>query len=82
MKTYYNWWLIKGILGLILTSAGVFLILEAIIFRNSGVRTIEWGAATIVALVVFNSGLGFFGSSILSRMRYERAKRREASNKS
>jgi uncharacterized integral membrane protein len=78
MKKYYLEWLIKAPLGLILVGAGVCMITEAAFFKHSGARQIEWVTAGTVSLVVFNAGLCVFGSSILSRVRYERAKSKES----
>jgi hypothetical protein len=82
MKKYYLGWLIKAPLGLILVGAGACMITEAAFFKHSGARTIEWMAAGTGALVVFNAGLCVFGSSILSRVRYERSKSKESRGRS
>ena len=74
MSKYYLGWLIKAPLGLILVGAGICMITEAAFFKHSGARDIEWIFAGTVSLVVFNAGLCIFGSSVLSRVRYERAK--------
>ena len=78
MKKYYLGWLIKAPLGLILVGAGVCMTTEAAFFKHSGARDIEWIFAGTASLVVFNAGLCVFGSSILSRVRYERAKSKGA----
>lgn len=78
MKKHYLAWLIKAPLGLILVGAGACMITEAAFFKHSGVRQIEWITAGTVALIVFNAGFCIFGSAILSRVRYERAKSKES----
>lgn len=74
MRKYYLGWLIKAPLGLILVGAGVCMTTEAAFFKHSGAHDIEWIFAGTISLVVFNAGLCVFGSSILSRVRYERSK--------
>jgi hypothetical protein len=77
MKNHYCAWLIKAPLGLILVGAGICMIVESAFFKHSGARSIEWIAAGTASLVVFNAGLCVFGSSIISKIRYERAKSKE-----
>ena len=81
MKKDYLGWLIKAPLGLILVGAGICMIVEAAFFKHSGAPPVEWIAAGTVSLVVFNAGLCVFGSSILSRVRYERTKSDEATGR-
>jgi hypothetical protein len=78
MKKHYSAWLIKAPLGLILVGAGICMIVESAFFKHSGARDIEWIAAGTASLVVFNAGLCVFGSSIVSRVRYERSKSKES----
>jgi hypothetical protein len=78
MKKHYLGWLIKAPLGLILVGAGVCMITESAFFKHAGARQVEWVTAGTVSLVVFNAGLCVFGSSIVSRIRYERAKSKES----
>lgn len=67
-----RYWLIQAPLGLILIGAGMSLAIEVGTWKAAGATTPTWVLWGTFALVLFNSGLCFFGDSILHRIRYER----------
>ena len=77
-KDYYQRWLIRAPLGLVLVGFGACLIAEAAMDKFEGLPTGHWVTYGTIALVVFYSGLSIFGDAVLQRCRYERAKEKEA----
>ena len=75
IKQYYQRWLLRAPVGLVLVGLGLSLAIEAGFYKHSGAVTWQWVGYGTLALVVFNSGLCIFGDSILQRMRYENARR-------
>lgn len=71
-KHYRNWFIFAP-LGLATAGFGLCLVAEAATLKASGAGWLEWVPFGTVALVVFNTGLSFFGRAVLERIRYERA---------
>ena len=57
------WWRHGG-LGCLLIGAGLLVILDASAQRIAGEAWWLWGLEGTLGLVIFMSGLGFFGSSV------------------
>lgn len=71
---HYRSWLIKAPLGLATIGFGACLVAEAAMRKFSGAATFTWVVYGTIALVVLNTGLCIFGSSIIHRVHYERGK--------
>ncbi len=69
---HYRNWLIQAPLGLVLVGLGACLIAESAMLKANGIAWTLWVPAGTLSLVVFNTGLCFFGNAILERIRYER----------
>ncbi len=67
---HYKRWLIFAPVGLVLTGFGLCLVAEAAILKFKGAPTLDWVLYGTIALVVFNSGLSFFGTAVVERIRY------------
>jgi hypothetical protein len=70
MKRYYKRWMIFAPLGLVLTGFGLCLVADAALLKYAGGETWNWVMYGTLALIVFNSGLSFFGQAVIERIRY------------
>lgn len=69
-------WLIYSISGLLLSGFGLSLTGEAIIDKIQNPDSFSWIYSGTVALIVFHSGLCFFGQGILYKAQSMRQKNR------
>lgn len=65
-------WLIFAPVGLVLVGAGLSMAIDAGFYRMSGAATLNWIAYGTAALIVFNSGLSFFGQAIIEKIKHDR----------
>ncbi len=72
--TLYKRWQVFAPLGLALCGFGLCLLTEASHLMHSGAPTIRWVSFGTISLVVFNSGLAFFGEAVKCRALYEMRK--------
>ncbi|MFY0674481.1 MAG: hypothetical protein JXQ87_13855 [Bacteroidia bacterium] len=72
MKNHYKLWLIFCISGLILLSAGLSLFGEALAIKLDETDTRSWFWWGTGALVVFNTGVSFFGKGVIHKVYHER----------
>lgn len=79
-QRYYRRWLYRAPIGLATVGFGACLIAEAAMQKYAGADGWIWVSYGTVALVVFNTGLSFFGDAVLNRTRYERLLEREQKN--
>ena len=61
-------WLIQSVSGLIISSMGLCMVVEAGILKFQEVSTLKWVGAGTLALVVFNAGLCLLIDSLRFRM--------------
>ncbi len=61
-------WLLLATLGLTLIGMGLCLVIDAAFYRASGAAALYWVAYGTGALIVFNSGVSFFGQAVIERM--------------
>ena len=62
-------WLIFSALGLALTGMGLSMSIDAGMLKHSGAQTERWVLYGTFALVVFNSGLSFFGQAVIEKVK-------------
>jgi hypothetical protein len=65
---YHKRWLVQAVSGLLLTSAGLCMTIEAGFLKSDGVSLLEWILAGTVSLIVFNAGLCLLIDSLRFRM--------------
>lgn len=70
----YKRWQVFAPLGLALCGFGLCLVSEASHLMHSGAPTFSWVMFGTLSLVVFNSGLAFFGEAVKCRALYEMRK--------
>ncbi|MEO1254000.1 MAG: hypothetical protein AAFY41_03805 [Bacteroidota bacterium] len=75
MSSYQKWKLFAP-LGLVLVGMGLCFAIESAYLKWNGEPTITWVLFGTGSLVVFNSGLCFFGSAIIERIKYLKEKKR------
>ena len=63
-QSFRTLWLRHGGLGCLLIGAGLSVTLDASAQRIAGEACWLWGFEGTLGLVIFMSGLGFFGSSV------------------
>lgn len=73
-KNYYRRWLLQAALGLVVSSTGLCLVVEAGIWKSQGATTWQWVVAGTFALVVFNAGLCILIDSLRFRMLHEQSR--------
>ena len=64
-------WLIFAPLGLVLIGAGLSMAIDAGFYRMKGATTINWVLYGTGALIVFNTGLSFFGRAIIEKIKHD-----------
>lgn len=67
----YKRWQVFAPLGLALCGFGLCLVSETSHMLHSGTPTIRWVFLGTISLVIFCSGLAFFGEAVKSRTLYE-----------
>ncbi|HKK39048.1 MAG TPA: hypothetical protein VJ949_06505 [Cryomorphaceae bacterium] len=67
-------WLIFAPLGLVLIGAGLSIAVDAGIYRMNGAETLNWVLYGTGALIVFNSGVSFFGQAVIEKIKYDQEK--------
>ncbi len=67
-------WLIFAPLGLVLVGAGLSMAIDAGFYRMNGAATINWILYGTGALIVFNTGLSFFGQGIIEKINHDQEK--------
>lgn len=61
-------WLLQSVSGLIISSMGLCMVIEAGILKFQEVSTLKWVGAGTLALIVFNAGLCLLIDSLRFRM--------------
>lgn len=64
-------WLTFAPLGLFLIGAGLSMAIDAGFYRMRGAATINWVLYGTSALIVFNSGLSFFGQAVIEKIKHD-----------
>lgn len=67
----YKRWQVFAPLGLVLCGFGLCLVSETSHLMHSGAPTIRWVVLGSISLIIFNSGLAFFGEAVKCRSLYE-----------
>ena len=67
-------WLLQSISGLIVSSMGLCMVVEAGILKFQEASVLKWVGAGTLALIVFNAGLCLLIDSLRFRMLRDRAK--------
>ncbi len=71
-KKLFRKWIITAPLGLILIGAGLSMLGEASFMKqNEAIPFWDWFTFGTLSLVVFNSGICFFGQAVIYRVKYE-----------
>ncbi len=70
-------WMTYSALGLILLSAGIIALTEAIMLRIGGKDLFTWGWVLVVAIVIINAGISFIGTSIKYRIYLDRRRKQD-----
>jgi hypothetical protein len=70
-------WLTYSILGLALFSAGILVLMEAIVLRINGKDLFTWGWVLVVAIIIINAGISFIGTSIKYRIYLDRKRKQD-----
>ncbi|NJL74719.1 MAG: hypothetical protein HC892_06485 [Saprospiraceae bacterium] len=73
-KNYYRRWLVQSALGLVVSSAGLCMVIEAGIWKSQSATAWQWVIAGTFALVVFNAGLCILIDSLRFRMLHDQSK--------
>ncbi len=71
-------WITYSALGLVLFSAGIIALMEAIIMRIGGKDIFTWGWVLIVAIVIINAGISFIGTSLKYRIYLDRKRKQDS----
>ena len=71
-------WLTYSALGLVLFSAGIIGLMEAITMRIGGKDIFTWGWVLVVAIVIINAGISFIGTSIKYRIYLDRKRKQDS----
>jgi len=71
-------WMVFTILSVLMISAGLVLLMEAAIYRMKEMEVVKWGTVLAVAIVLFNAGISFLGSSIKYRIYLDRKRKQES----
>jgi hypothetical protein len=71
MQTIKHKWLGFSVLGLILIGAGLSLAIDAGFYRLQNPEGWNWIYYGTCALIVFNSGICFFGQGVIYKIKYD-----------
>lgn len=74
MQAIKRKWLIFSIVGLILIGAGLSLAIDAGFYRMQNPEGWNWIYYGTFALVVFNSGICFFGQAIIYKVKLDKSR--------
>ncbi len=67
----YRRWFTQGTIGILMTGAGISMVIKAGFYKHTHPDNWKWIAAGTVSLIVLMSGLVLFVDSIRYRIRYE-----------
>ena len=67
-------WFTQGTTGILLTGAGICMIVEAGFLKHGDVSQMKWITMGTLALIVYMAGLTLFVDSIKYKIRFERQK--------
>ena len=70
-NSFFRRWFIQGTLGVLLTGAGICMVIEAGFFKQTNPPLWEWVAVGTGALIVFIGGLCLYVESLKYRLFYE-----------
>ncbi|MEM9886114.1 MAG: hypothetical protein AAF849_09495 [Bacteroidota bacterium] len=77
-QQYHRRWLLQSVSGLIIVSAGLCMVIEAGIYKSSGVPVWNWVAAGTLSLIVFNAGLCLLVDALRFRMLRDQAEKNDS----
>ena len=72
-----KWWT-YSVLGVIMIAASFIVLGEAIAMRVQGKDLPQWGWVMLVAIVIFNAGISFIGSSLKYRIYLDKKRKQES----
>lgn len=71
-------WIIYSALGMLMLSAGLIIFMFGIESRIKGHEATEWAVIIGVAIILFNAGIAFLGSSIKYRIYLDRKRKHDS----
>lgn len=79
---YKKQWFSKATIGALLIGVGVVMVAWSSILKYEGVAALEWFTYGTVSMIIFMSGVSFFGDAIKDRIYYEiRSEKEQAKQK-
>lgn len=70
-NSFFRRWFIQGTIGVLLTGAGICMVVEAGFYKQSNPETWKWVAVGTGALIVLVGGLTLYVESLKYRVFYE-----------
>ena len=72
-----RWWTYSA-LGVIMMAAGLITLGEAVFMRVTGKELAQWIWVMLIAVVIFNAGISFIGTSLKYRIYLDRRRKQES----
>lgn len=71
-------WLVFSGLGILMMSAGLVALMQAATYKMKGMEATKWGTVLVVAIILFNAGISFIGTSIKYRIYLDRKRKHDS----